>query len=338
MKQHPDQILIIKHGALGDIILASGHIRTIDRAFSSNHIVCLTTKAYAPLLAKCPWIDEIWIDPKPRSLQLFKWFSLFRKLRSRRFRFVYDLQTSGRSSLYWWFVRRAPWSGIAYFASHKQKGKARLRMHSIDRLNHQLEMTGLHTDGGIPDIHWLEGAFDPFIQRIQRAHLRPGDPQPLADAIPPFALLVPGGSAHRPEKRWPTQHYISLARTLWEHGVVPVLVGTGAEREVLDQIAANVRDAVNLCERTDLGQLASLARKASWAVGNDTGPMHVIAATGCPSTVIFSHASDPARSAPRGGHVQTLRKENLTQLSLEIVWNSRPLALDSAPVSSSLGG
>ncbi len=341
MKSQPDQVLIIKHGALGDIILATGHLKTIDRAFSSNHIVCLTSKPYAALLKSCPWIDEVWVDPKPRWLSVVKWYKLIRMLYSRKFRFVYDLQTSGRSSLYWWFVRRAPWSGVARFATHKQVGTERLRMHTIDRLNNQLEITGLHPDGGVPDVHWLQGDIAPFLQRIHRAHVDPRDfgkyENTVFEGIPRYALLVPGGSAHRPEKRWPVAHYVALARMLWVRGIVPVLIGTGAERKELDQITAQVRDAVNLCERTDLGQLASLARNACWAVGNDTGPMHVIAAANCPTTVIFSHASDPAKSAPRGSHVHTLRREDLQELSPDSVWNSRPLALDSTPASSSLG-
>ncbi|MFZ4542323.1 MAG: glycosyltransferase family 9 protein, partial [Rickettsiales bacterium] len=97
------------------------------------------------------------------------------------------------------------------------------------------------------------------------------------------------------------------------------LIGTNSESEALESIAARVPGALNLCGKTTIAQLATLARLATYAVGNDTGPMHVIAACGCPSTVLFSHASDPTRSAPIGPAVTILRERNLSELSVDRV-------------------
>tara|TARA_Y100000766_G_scaffold254988_1_gene240765 strand:+ start:50 stop:274 length:225 start_codon:yes stop_codon:yes gene_type:complete len=66
-------------------------------------------------------------------------------------------------------------------------------------------------------------------------------------------------------------------------------------------------------------EIAGLARRAAGAVGNDTGPMHLIAATGCPSMVLYSHASDPALCAQRGPDVRIIRKPSLGELSTEEV-------------------
>ena len=98
-----------------------------------------------------------------------------------------------------------------------------------------------------------------------------------------------------------------------------MLIGTKAEAEALDSIAARVPAAINLCGKTSIAQLATLARNATLAVGNDTGPMHIIAASNCPSTVLFSHASDPKRSAPVGDTVTILRERDLSHLSVDRV-------------------
>jgi ADP-heptose:LPS heptosyltransferase len=59
-------------------------------------------------------------------------------------------------------------------------------------------------------------------------------------------------------------------------------------------------------------------------VGNDTGPMHLIATVGCPSVVLFSNESDPALCAPRGRSVTILRRPNLSSLPVADVAAALP--------------
>ena len=102
-------------------------------------------------------------------------------------------------------------------------------------------------------------------------------------------------------------------------GVTPVLLGTGTEARALAEIAAACPEARDLCGQTGLEELATLARGAAFAVGNDTGPMHLIAAAGCPCLVLYSAESDPARTAPRGEKVEILRQASLADLELDRV-------------------
>jgi ADP-heptose:LPS heptosyltransferase len=144
-----------------------------------------------------------------------------------------------------------------------------------------------------------------------------------------FVLLVPGSAASRPEKRWPPERYAALAHRLEGYGVRPVLIGTVAEAESLEAIAQACPGALDLTGDTSLEELAALARRATGAVGNDTGPMHLVALTGCPSLVLFSHASDPARHRPLGpsvGHLRAPRIEEIAVAEVEAAmrWRRRP--------------
>jgi ADP-heptose:LPS heptosyltransferase len=112
------------------------------------------------------------------------------------------------------------------------------------------------------------------------------------------------------------RRYAELARILLTQRITPVILGTGAENALALEIRDTVPDAIDLTNRTALPDLASLARAACLAVGNDTGPMHLIAAAGCPSVVLFSRESDPALTAPRGPQVSVLRQSDLTELDL----------------------
>jgi ADP-heptose:LPS heptosyltransferase len=131
--------------------------------------------------------------------------------------------------------------------------------------------------------------------------------------------LVPGGAPHRPAKRWPVERYAALARLVVSRGAVPVVVGGPAERALGGAISAACPTVRDLTGETELAEMAALGRRALWAVGNDTGPMHLLVAAGAPATVLYSGASDPVLTAPRGPRVSVLRRESLEALSVEEV-------------------
>lgn len=144
----------------------------------------------------------------------------------------------------------------------------------------------------------------------------------------PFILLVPGSSPHRPDKRWPNGQFAELAARLLERGTLPVLLGGGAERDVIDSIQSRVPGARNLCGQTSYFDIVGLAQAAAGAVGNDTGPMHLIAAAGCRTVVLFSEASDPSLCAPRGPSpdaVSVLRRRRLADLPVDEVLDALAL-------------
>jgi ADP-heptose:LPS heptosyltransferase len=295
-------ILVIKHGALGDIVLAMPAFAAIRAHHPYAHIACLTTEPYAKLMSASPYFDEIRVDSKPRLTNVGGLGRLRSMLRSRRWEWVYDLQTSTRTTFYQWLFAR-PWpkiSNVSRWASHGYTAPERHQMHAYENLKKQLHLAGIE-NLGMPDMSWLTADISEY--KISR----------------PYALLVPGGAAHRPEKRWPAECYAALAESLVAKKITPVLIGTQAERAALESISAQVSEAQNLCGKTSFAQLATLARTATLVVGNDTGPMHIIAASNCPSIVLFSHASNPAYSAPIGRAVRVLREKDLRDLSVDRV-------------------
>jgi ADP-heptose:LPS heptosyltransferase len=278
------RILVLKHGALGDFILATGPFAAIRKHHPDAHLVLLTTAPYEALARACGWFDEVWLDARPKPHHFRSLWRLRRRLNAGRLERVYDLQTSQRSSRYFYLFRRPKpeWSGIARGASHPHRNPARNRLHVVDRQREQLADAGI-ADVPAPDLSWLAGDLGAF-------------------AVPArYALLVPGGAPHRPAKRWPPVHYAALGRTLIAQGLGIVLIGAAADRGATEAIAAEVPAALNLCDRTGFGELASLARGAAIAVGNDTGPMHLIATVGCPAVVLFARIEPGAVGAARAG-------------------------------------
>ncbi len=295
-----ERILVIKLGALGDWVLATGPFAAIRAHHPGAEITLLTVSAFAGWGEACGWFDRVWLDERPSWIRPGVWLAMRRRLVAADFGRVYDLQTSDRSSLYFrLFPRgvRPEWSGIAAGCSHPHGNPERDAMHTFDRQAEQLAMADI-TKVPLPSLSWLDAD--------------------ISLPSTPYALLVPGGAPHRPTKRWP--HYAALAKALAERGTLPVLIGAEAERDTLVAIAAEASCKIqNLCGATTLDQLAPLARSAALAVGNDTGPMHILAACGTRSVVLFSDASDPSLCAPRGENVTVLQMAQLADLPPEKV-------------------
>ena len=295
-------ILVIKLGALGDMVQALGPMAAIRRYHADVQVTALTTKPYATFLRASGFFDSVWVDSRPSLLNVGAWIDLRRRFRNGGIRRVYDLQTSDRSG---WYFRlfgnpRPEWSGIAVGCSHPHINPQRDAMHTIERQREQLAMAGID-DVPAPDVGWAGADLDEY------------------GLLSDYTLLVPGGARHRPAKRWPQACYIELAKKLCDDGHTPVLIGGADELDLLGAIAAAVPSAVNLAGRTDLLQLAELSRRAVCAVGNDTGPMHLIAAAGCKAVVLYSHESDPALCAQRGAKVRILRRPTLDALKVATV-------------------
>jgi ADP-heptose:LPS heptosyltransferase len=314
-------ILVIKLGALGDFIQALGPLAAIRGHHAGARIVLLTTAPFVAFARASPYVDDIWMDERPKLHEVRGWLSLRRRLRNAHFMRVYDLQTSGRSSHYFRLFWPGPypeWSGIARGCSHPHANPQRDFMHNVDSRAEQLRMAGImHCPP--PDLSWAAGDVSHF---------------GLASR---YAMLVPGGAPHRPAKRWPVERYAELAARLAGQGVQPVLIGAAAEGTLHGVIRTRCAAAISLAGKTTLMNLATLARGALVAIGNDTGPMH-LAAAGCPSVVLYSHESDPALCGQRGDRVIYIRRPSLNDVGVSEVLDSVAAQMERIQGGGLVGG
>ncbi len=299
------KILVIKLSALGDFIQALGAMAAIKRAHSqagkSAHITLLTTKNFEAFGRECGYFDDVIIDERPKLLDISGWIALRKTLNAPHFDRVYDLQNNDRTHLYFKLMHPKPeWVGTAKGASHRNIEQTNKQGHAVDRHKKTLKMAGIE-DVGIDRLEWMNG-----------------DIKALA-LKKPYVILVAGSAPQHPQKRWPHHNYAALANALVVQGYQPVLIGTKDEADITAHIASACPQALDCTGQTNLYQIAALAHDAAFAIGNDTGPMHLIAATSCPCLTLFSSHSAPERHAPRGENVQSIQVEHLSDLSAEDV-------------------
>lgn len=297
-----EKILVIKLSALGDFLVALGPMAAIRRAHPDAHITIMTTRPFADMAQRSGYADAVEVVTRARFYEIGAWLRVARFLNKGGFSRVYDLQLNGRSNNYFRLMLKKPqWSGIAPGASHNYAAENPQwrQMHAFAR--HKTMLAALGIDVQMPDIGWM---------KTDVSLLLPPSP---------YVLLVPGCAPQHPYKRWPAVKYAALALKLQREGYAVALLGTAAEHEAIAKIKTAAPECIDLSGRTSLYDIASLAFGAAGAVGNDTGPSHLIALAGCPIVTLFSGVTDPALSAPTGAAVTVIQSEDIADISVEDV-------------------
>ena len=309
------KILVIRLGALGDLLLSFAPFSAIRTHHSGAHITLLTRPEYVELMGASPWFNAIKCDGKkynPLSL-----WHLRRWILSQNFDYIYDLQTSGRSTRYlkMLYPHHIASNSIWHKSSECHDSVERTKLHTIERQKQQLALSGIFVEGDF-DKNWLIKNLDGgkningknFLQKHKIKC--------------PYALLIPGGSAHRPEKQYGAENYGMLAKMIRENNILPIIIGTKLEANIATTITNICPDAIDMTGKTSLFELAFLAKNADFAIGNDTGPMHLISLMDCKSIVLFSNMSDPSLCGQRGKDVQYIKNEvgkKLQNLPIDII-------------------
>ena len=104
-------VLIIKHGSLGDLIQANGAIKDIKEFYKNRKVFLLTSKQYSIFMSECPYIDGVIIDKRLPRWNLMFLYNLKKSLSKYNFTKVFDLQNSNRTRFYKNFIlKNVEWS------------------------------------------------------------------------------------------------------------------------------------------------------------------------------------------------------------------------------------
>ena len=296
-------VLVVKLGALGDLLLADGALRDIRAHHPGDRIVLLTRRPFAALMARCPWVDSVIADHHAPRWRLDRMAALARELRALGATRAYDLQNSGRSAWYRrWLLPRVAWS-------EGQRASGRRDVAPVlDRHARQLEASGITpAHARAPNPAWLAA---PLPAAVARA------------LVPDYVVLLPGASARHPQKRWP--HYAALAQLLQERGLRVFSVPGPDEMDSLSSMPGEV--LLDEARPLSIPQLASVVAGARYVVGNDSGPTHLAAHLGCRGLALFGPGGAPARTSILRERFGAITAEPLSALSADAVL----AALDAA--------
>lgn len=265
-------VLIIKLGALGDVVLATPHIQRLLQAHAADRVTLLTAPDFRELLDGFHGLHVVTFKRKGLNSML----GLLRWLLVQHFDRVYDLQGSLRSRIMTLLtqaqLRAGPAPALAYthtplFVNHAA--------HALERFNAVLLAAGIDAAPALPCLPVSSSALtrvDAWLQQQGLAGRR-------------LLLLHAGASEGWPSKRWPMYCFLELAMSLECRGMSVIWLGANAERDVNRQLAGAT--GIDATAVFSLVELAALGRRAAFAICNDSGPMHVLSSAGLPVYAFF---------------------------------------------------
>lgn len=298
------RVLLVQTSFLGDTLLTLPLARRVKEVLPGCRLSVLTRPQTAAVFRRSPFVDEVVEDDKHgRHSGLRGLFSLARRLRRRRFDMTLVAHRSLRSALAVWLARipyRVGFSSSAGWFFYHQTVFFPWGMPELERNLALLLPIKPDLRTGREDSLYLASrngngnGTAAFEERLSAWGVRPGD----------RLVGVHPGSAWR-TKRWPPERYARLiARLVKEQGVRVLLIGGKDDRPLTRRISQEAGvEVLDLAGKTDLPDLIDLAKRLELMITNDSGPMHVAAATGVPTLALFGPTTRELGFFPHGsGH------------------------------------
>ena len=302
-------ILIIKHGSLGDIAQASGAIQDISENHNNDQIYLLTTKPYFDLFKKNPNLTEVILDKRLSRFNLFYLYSLMKKIKKLKISKVYDLQNSSRTNFYKRIL--FPNSNLNVWSSSEttlpnDKTKEEFDTNSVlERFSYQLQTSGLNVKHTMsPDFSW--SCSD--ISKIKSEY-----------KLDKYIILFPFCSPHLTQKKWP--YYNELIEKIKNqyNDQYKIVVAPGPD-EINDAKDINALALLDNGRALDVPQLTSLIKGSSFVVANDTGPAHIAAHVGAKGLTLFGKHTTAYKVSIERENFKAIEVTDLNNLSPEKVF------------------
>ena len=310
-------ILIIKHGSLGDISQASGAIQDISENHKNDQIHLLTTKPFIDLFKKNPFIHNVILDKRLPRFNLIYLYFLMREIKKHNFSKVFDLQNSSRTNFYKNIL--FPKAGKEIWSSSATtlpagKNKSEFDKNSVlERFEYQLKDSGLSTLNTLrPDFNWA--ATD--ISEIKNFY-----------KITKYILLFPFCSPHLTIKKWPYYNeLIELIKKKFEDEYQIVVAPGPKEIDMTKEI--NAITILNQKKSLSIQELASLIKGSSFVISNDTGPAHISPHLGVKGVALFGSHTTAYKVSIERENFKAIQVTDLNKLSPEKVFEYFLQSLD----------
>ena len=299
-------ILIIKHGSLGDIAQISGIIRDIRETYNSEKIFILTTFPYVELLSRCPYIDGVLIDRRLPRWNILYLLKLKKMIQKYNFSYVYDLQNSSRTSFYRRYLFNiSNWSSTKTTLKKGTKKSDFDQVSVLERFKFQLDNSNIRTKYTLkPDFSWACVNVDQMVNKFFGNK---------------FILIFPFCSPQLSHKQWP--HYNELIKIIKsKHTNFEIVIAPGPN-EMEEANKYNATLIINNKKALNIMELAGLIKKSSFVVANDTGPAHMTAHLGVNGLVLFGYHTTPKKVSIETDKFKALISNKLEDLSAERVYS-----------------
>ena len=300
-------ILIIKHGSLGDLIQANGAIKDIKNFYKNRKVFLLTAQPYSIFMSECPYLDGVIIDKRLPRWNLFYLSNLKKKLSRYDISKVFDLQNSSRTKFYKRFIiKNIEWSDTSSSLEPGQKKRDFDNEPVLDRMEIQLKKSGIEPEFTKNiDLSWATQDISRLLKQYTNDE---------------YILLFPFCSIKHQKKRWPYFKELIIKLKQEYKNKFPILLAPGPNE--IDQ-ASELKGTIVLekNEPIDIKTLVSLINNAKFIITNDTGPAHIASHLDKKGLVLFGSHTTAKKVSIESFNFKALSVKNLEDLNVDTVLN-----------------
>ena len=296
-----ENILVIRHGALGDLIIVTGRILQLKEMYPNARFTMMTSSPFVGLVKQFDMFSEIIVDDRKSPLHIGDACRIIRAILAGKFSKVFDFQDKRRTRTYRSILRwlmpkgEMDWYTVRGKSYHISKTSA-LRCAKEEQADWTLPQR-------VTDLTFMHGKEEHF-------HLLPER----------YVLLIPGCSPQHSYKRWPVESYREIVRRLASIGIQAVIIGTESERAECDAICKDLPTAVNMVGLTQMADIPQVAHRALAVLGNDTGPTHMASFSRVHTIAVFDKRN--SRSVMHAPDVSNfVSEDSVSSITPDVVWN-----------------
>ena len=276
----------------------------IRKHYINDKLIILTTQKYKSFFEESCFFHKILIDNRK---SFFSTILILKKILELNFDLIIDLQNSQRTNIYALLFRlfsKVEINGTGIFSTHRYRNLSENLLSVINGLSNQIEVLGIETTRK-PFLDWLNKDCLNFNNLINQN----------------FVIINPGCSNKNFQKKWPAENYAKLCSHFISINILPIIIGSHLDQEVVKIIENKEKKILNLLNKSPLNVVFQLSQKAIGAISNDTGPAHLIAASGCKIHLLLSNFSNIQTVIPQGDNVSYTQQKEIGSIAVEDVIN-----------------
>jgi len=319
LTKEPENILIIRLSAIGDVINVLPALRRLRSQFPGSRITWLVEDRASEILRDHPDVDEVIIYPRKkwqsgilkvnRSLNIIsESLSFYKKLRKNHYDLVIDFQGNLKSAVMNLITGSGNRLGFGrgyckefnYLSTQHHAYPAGKNIHRIEKnlsLLKELDIETSFLQPELPSSKDDEEYISNFINKN-------------ADPSLPIIIIHPGTSKFGSFKQWSSESYTVLADMILDKYDANVILTWGpGEFDIVNEITGSmIHKSLPACETKSIKQLTALIKRATLFIGGDTGPLHIASIMGIPVVGIYG-PKDPAIYGPYDGTAIVIKKD-----------------------------
>lgn len=293
-------ILIVRTDRIGDVVLTTPAIKALREGYPEARISILVNPLTRDLVKGNPYLDEILIDDREHQNKGLGFLKLVKSLHQKKFDLAIIFHTKKRTNILCFLA------GIPYRVGYKNNKFGFLLTDPIEDRRHWgekheaqycldvLKHLGIKADT-LEFFVPIQKEAVPWLKNFEQTH--------CLEASDRLITIHPGASD--PTKCWPEACFAEMIDSLTKrHAVKIILIGAAKIAEISKKILSLTSSPIiDLTGKTTVAQMVVLLKRSCLLVSNDSGPVHVASAVGCPVVSIFTRNQpgiNPERWKPLG--------------------------------------